>query len=201
MPAIAKVAPGQLQERGMTQSTSTSGRYDVVTIVFHWLTALLVLALFVSSLVWNSGPRGVGRESLQAIHISMGIGLAAVMLLRLVWRMFAGRRLGAVGSSVTGLLSRLMHWALYGLLALQVALGFILRWFQGEAFSFLGLFDVPQLLAPNRGLEHTVENFHNLAAWALICLAGGHALMALAHHYVFKDDVLKRMLIGARRTG
>lgn len=178
----------------MAQATPNSDRYDAVTIVFHWLTALLVLALFVSSLMWNYGPRGMGRESLQALHISLGIGLAAVMLLRLVWRMFGGRRLAAAGNAVTAPLSRFVHWLLYGLLALQVGLGFVLRWYQGEDFSFFGLFDIPALLASNRALEHTVENLHNIVAWGLIYLAGGHALMALAHRYVLKDRVLQRMM-------
>lgn len=185
----------------MAHATSTDDRYDTATIVFHWLTALLVVALFVTSLIWKYGPRGGSREELQALHISMGIGLAAVMILRLVWRAFAGRRLAASGNAVTAPLSRLVHWALYGLLVLQVGLGFVLRWYQGEDFSFFGLFDIPQMLSPNRGLEHRIEDLHNIVAWALICLAGGHALMALAHRYVFKDDVLKRMLIGVRRAG
>jgi cytochrome b561 len=65
---------------------------------------------------------------------------------------------------------------------------------QGEDFSFFGLFEIPQLIASNRGLEHTIENLHNLTAWTMIYLAGGHAAMALFHRFVLKDGVLKRML-------
>jgi cytochrome b561 len=178
----------------MTQPATTHDRYDSVTIAFHWLTALLVVALFGSSLLWNYAPRSWGLRWLEDWHISVGIALAAVLVARLVWRLVAGRKLAAAGSMVTGLLSRIVHFALYGLLALQVALGFTLRWFQGEDFSFFGLFDIPQLIASNRGLEHTVENLHNLTAWTLIVLAGGHAVMALLHRYVLKDGVLRRML-------
>ena len=178
----------------MTDTALRTDRYDGVTIAFHWLTALLVVALFGSSLLWNYAPRNWGLRWLEGTHVSLGIGLAAVLVARLVWRLVAGRRLASVGNAVSAPLSRLVHWVLYLLLAAQAGLGFTLRWFQGEDFSFFGLFDIPQLIASNRGLEHTIESLHNLTAWALIYVAGGHAIAALYHRYVLKDGVLRRML-------
>lgn len=169
-------------------------RYDAVTIVFHWVTALLVVVLFGTALVRDYAPREWRLFWLEGIHVSFGIALAAVLVGRLVWRVVGGRRLAAAGTRFTAPLSRLVHWVLYGLLAVQVGLGFSLRWLQGEAFSFFGLFSIPSLLASNRALAHQVEDIHNLAAWALIVVAGGHAVAALVHRYVLKDGVLRRML-------
>jgi cytochrome b561 len=169
-------------------------RYDRITIAFHWLTALLVTALVGTSFAWKYTPRDWGLKSLESLHISLGIILAAVLVGRLLWRAIAGRKLAAAGSTATALLSRLVHWALYGLLALQVALGFGLRWLQGDVFRFFQLFSIPSPFSPDRTLAHQFQELHELAAWALIIVAGGHAVAALVHRYWLKDDVLQRML-------
>lgn len=168
-------------------------RYDAVTISFHWLTAALVVTLFGTAWLWNNTPRDWHLHSLEGVHISLGIALAAVLVGRLAWRAIAGRKLPAA-TDFTGRLSRAVHWALYGLLAVQVGLGFMLRWMQGEDFSFFGLVSIPQLFTPDRAFSHQIEGLHNIAAWALLAVAGGHALAALIHRYVLKDGVLRRML-------
>lgn len=179
----------------MTTSTNATERYDRVTIAFHWLTALLVLALFGTAFGWNYLPREWHLRSLEDVHVSLGIALAVVLVSRLAWRVVGGRKLAAVGNAVTAPLSRLMHWALYLLLAVQVSLGFSLRWLQGEDFSFFGLVSVPNLFfSPDRAAAHQLEELHNLAGWTLIYLAGAHALAALAHRYILRDGVLRRML-------
>lgn len=169
-------------------------RYDRVTIAFHWLTAALAIALFGTAFAWNYLPRDWHLRSLEGVHVSLGIALAAVLMGRLLWRAFAGRRLAAAGNAITAPLSRAVHWLLYVLLAAQVGLGFSLRWLQGEDFSFFGLFTVPSLLASNRELSHQIENLHNIAGWTVIIVAAGHAFAALYHRYVLKDAVLRRML-------
>lgn len=174
---------------------SAAQRHDAVTIVMHWLTALLVLVLFGTAHLWDLAPRAAGlRRPLESLHISLGILLATVLVARLGWRFFAARRLPPTETGIRRMLSSVVHGLLYVLLAGQVGLGFTLRWFQGEPLSFFGLFSVPQWVAANRGLSHQVQNLHDLTAWAIIVLAGGHAVMALAHHYLLKDRVLARMV-------
>jgi cytochrome b561 len=172
-------------------------RYDGVTIGFHWITALLVFALFGSAMLWQYAPRDWGMRSLQSVHISLGMALAAVIVLRLLWRLFMARWLPAEGNAATRLLSTLMHVALYVLLVLQVGLGFGLEWLNGQGLSFFGLFTIDSPLAQNRDLGRTLESAHNVVAWTMMYLVGGHAGAALLHRYVFKDGVLKRMLPAA----
>jgi cytochrome b561 len=177
-----------------TTNDNSLGRYDRVTIGFHWLTAALVVLLFGSAWIWDHAPRELHwRQPLEAVHVSFGIVFGAVVLGRLVWRWVRGRKLPA-DAGLQGLVSKLVHLALYALLILQVGLGFGVRWLQGEDFSFFGLFSLPHLFAPDRSLAHTLEEFHNLAAWAILAVAGAHAVAALYHHYVARDGVLKRMI-------
>ena len=46
-------------------------------------------------------------------------------------------------------------------------------------------------------MTKTFGSLHNNVAWALIIIAGVHALAALFHHYVLRDGILRRMLPGS----
>jgi len=178
----------------MPAHSTSHDSYDSVTITFHWLTALFVVAMFATGALREYAPRAWHLFWLEGVHVSIGIAFAVVLVGRLVWRFVGGRRLAAAATDFTGPLSKAVHWLLYLLLAGQIALGFSLRWLQGEDFSFFGLFSIPSLLASNRALARTLEDWHNWSAWALVILAGGHATAALYHRYVLKDRVLRRML-------
>lgn len=178
--------------------TTTRERYDRATLFFHWLTAALVLTLFATAQIWGFLAKGTPlRHNLQALHISLGILLAAAIVARLLWRLTQGRRLAPL-PGMAGLAAKAGHGVLYLLLLGQIALGFMFRWSQGEAFDFFGVFSMPALMAPNPEWRHTLAGLHENVAWALIVLSGLHACAALAHHWWLKDGVLLRMLPGHR---
>lgn len=174
--------------------------YDHATIAFHWLTALLVVGLFASAQVWKWVERGSWlRKDLQSIHISFGILLAAIIILRIVWRMANRGDLPPATTGLQEIAAKLVHVALYVLLCLQVVLGFLFRWAQGEPFAFFGLFPIPHLFAVDPAMRSNFGEMHNVVAWAIIVLAGLHAIAALFHHYILHDRVLIRMRPAARR--
>ena len=180
-----------------TTTHRTLGReyYDTPTLIFHWLTVLLVVLLFGTSLVWNylTPHDRFWRPLMESTHVSLGILFALLIVVRVIWRLTGSRRLPAE-AGISGVLSRLMYGLLYVLLVAEAGLGFVLRWAQGEDFSFFGLFSMPALLARNRPLAHQLEDWHNWVGWAIVILSLGHAAAALVHHYVLKDQVLGRML-------
>lgn len=89
------------------------------------------------------------------------------------------------------MLATSVHVLLYvGLLAV-VVLGIANTWIRGD--NIFDLFTLPSIAPGNKALRHQVGDLHGLAANILLALAGLHALAGLAHHYVFKDDVLRRM--------
>ncbi|MGH9915936.1 MAG: cytochrome b [Pyrinomonadaceae bacterium] len=174
--------------------------YDHATIAFHWLTALLVVGLFASAQIWNQLERGTWlRKDLQSIHISFGILLAVTIVLRIVWRIANRGDLPPAASGLQEIAAKLVHMVLYILLCLQVVLGFLFRWAQGEPLTFFGLFSIPHFFTVDPAMRSTFGEMHNLVAWTIIVLAGLHAVAALMHHYVLKDRVLVRMRPAARR--
>lgn len=183
----------------MTTSISSpaqadTARYDSTTIVLHWLTAVLVLGLFALAEIWGFLPRGTPtRRLLQSLHISFGLTFAAVLVLRIVWRLTAGRRLPPAASGWMGKAGAGVHGLLYLLMAAQIVLGFLFRWAQGEPFTFFGLFDVPTLIPIAHEQRRYIGGWHDTVAWAIVVLALVHALAGLFHHYFLRDGVLRRM--------
>ncbi|NMP25784.1 cytochrome b [Rahnella sp. SAP-1] len=177
-------------------------RYDTFTLALHWITAASVIFLFASAHFWVLLEPGTPlRKGLQAIHISCGILLALVMIVRLLWRLLSQHSARFSMPPVEGarsakLLAHGMHVALYLLLFAQIVLGFLFRWSQQEPFQFFGLFELSGWVTIASTLRHTLAVWHGNVAWALIILASAHAIAALCHHYLLRDSVLRRMLPG-----
>jgi len=194
----------------MQRLTSTStpspvlrSRYDGLTILLHWLTALAVIFLFASAHIWEVLERGTPlRKGLQSVHISVGILLAAIITGRLSWRLFTvstgrSKQQPVAMPTLMKAAAHLTHLALYLLLVAQIILGFLFRWSQAEPFYFFGLFSIPDVFNFDSVMTKTFGSLHNNVAWALIIIAGVHALAALFHHYVLRDGILRRMLPGS----
>jgi cytochrome b561 len=167
--------------------------YDNVSIALHWLTVLLVLSQFALAETWGWFARPT-RHLMVVTHMSFGIILSAVIVIRIVWRLIPGHQMPAAVSGWTELASKAVHYLLYFMLAAEAVLGFVLRWSGKESMSFFGLQLAPPFAPFSKPAHHLIGEIHNLNGWAIIILATGHAAAALYHHYVLRDRVLSRML-------
>jgi cytochrome b561 len=174
--------------------------YDNVAIFLHWATALLVVVQFALAETWDYFVKPT-QESLQSLHVSLGVLLTAVVLARIAWRLIPGHQRPAIVGGWVKLASKAVHYLLYALLVAQAGLGFGFRWAQGHPVSFFGLFAIPGPFGTvDRATRHTLHDLHEKVGWAIVILAFGHALAALYHHYRLHDRVLGRMFPPARRS-
>lgn len=173
-------------------------RYDGVAISLHWLTVFLVLANFILAQIWGAFPRPT-RHLMIVTHMSFGILLGLVVAARIGWRLLPGRQMPAAVSGVVEIASKAVHYLLYALLIAEAVLGFVLRWSGGEAMSFFGLLLPSPIATVSRPTHELIGELHEWNGWAIVILAAIHAAAALYHHFVVKDDVLRRMLPGAAR--
>lgn len=177
-----------LSEPAATQRLRHAGP----TIVLHWLTALLVAALWTIGQTTDFAPKGAARVDYRSVHITLGVVLGAVLIGRLVWRITQGGMLPALHQGVMLVIARATHWLLYALLLATVTLGVVNVWAQGDSLDNLVTF--PQWLIGDRPFIHQVRGWHALAANAVLIVAGLHSAAALFHHFVLRDDTLRRML-------
>ncbi len=172
--------------------------YDNVAVFLHWATAALVIANFLLAITWDYFSHDTA-ESLQTLHVSLGVLLTAVIIARLVWRLIPGHQVSSLEVGWVRLASKAVHYLLYLLLVAQAATGFAFRWAQGHPVEFFGLFGIPGPYgAAGRPTRHLLHSVHEYLGWAIMIIAFAHALAALYHHYVLKDRLLSRMLPAVR---
>ena len=172
--------------------------YDRRTIVLHWLTAILVLLLWVAGQTIDWFPRGTPRITARSLHIAVGVLLGVVLVLRLYWRATGGAKLPPASPGLAGAAAKGMHWLLYALLAFMVLLGLALVWFRGD--TIFNLFTVPKFDPNSRELAHAAGDLHGLVANLLLIMAGLHAAAAIAHRWMGNRAVLRRMWPGLPDT-
>jgi cytochrome b561 len=171
--------------------------YDARSIRLHWITAALVVALWCLGETVDWFPKGSIRIAARSLHIFLGVALGSLLCFRLWWRLGADAvRLAPAGSAIVRALATVVHFALYALLLATVVLGLANTWVRGD--TLFNLITIPAFDPGNKALRGQVEDLHSLSANILIWLAGFHAAMGLAHHFVWKDDVLRRMLAARR---
>jgi cytochrome b561 len=167
--------------------------YDRRTIYLHWMSAVLVALLWGVAQVIDLFPRGAPRIAVRSVHILLGVVLAVVVTRRLLWRRGSGRRLPAAHGGFWGQAARMGHALLYAMLVAVIALGISNAWARGD--SIFSLFSVPKLLPNFPSLKPAVGTLHKIGANVLVIVALMHALAALFHHYILRDNVLRRMWV------
>lgn len=177
----------------MNTAVNLALRYDRRSIVLHWLTVALVVALWSFGQTIDFFPKGDARIAARSLHISLGVALAIVLGCRIWWRLGAGTRLPPAGVGWLDTVATLAHKTLYVLLVSTVLLGVANAWVRGD--TIFNLFKIPAFDPGNRALTQSVEDWHALSANTLLIVAAFHTAAALVHHFVFEDDVLRRMLI------
>ncbi len=168
-----------------------SQRYDRRTIALHWVTAMLVVLSWGSAQVIDWFPRGWPRVDARSTHITMGVILVGVIVARIAHRLGSGRKLPPADRQPLQSVARATHYALYGLLIAQLALGLAFAWSRGD--NIWNLFSLPGASA-DKTFRDTVGELHAVVANVILILAGVHAAAALVHHYLWHDGVLRRML-------
>jgi cytochrome b561 len=178
-----------LQTDGL-KHLAVSVKYDRTTISLHWITAGLVVVLWIIGQTADWLPDGPFNTDYWSIHVVLGFALAALIAWRMIWRNSGGRRLPAADAGVLNVVAKATHYGLYLLLLVVVVLGLVNAFVRG--YNLFDLVSLPQL--GDRAMRKPITEWHGLAANLLLALAGLHAAAALFHHYVVRDSLLARMI-------
>ncbi|NEV63134.1 cytochrome b [Thiorhodococcus minor] len=175
---------------------STENAYGLVTILFHWLTALAVIALFGLGL-WmvELTYYDAWYRTAPWIHKSLGALLLIALAWRLGWRIIDRPPPPEPSlSRFERIASRSTHLILYLLLFAVAITGYLISTAEGQGISVFGVFEIPATLSHLPGQADWAGELHLALAMALIGLAAAHALAALKHHFLDRDRTLLRML-------
>ncbi|WP_252109246.1 MULTISPECIES: cytochrome b [unclassified Halomonas] len=173
---------------------NTRSGWGLVSISFHWLSALAVIGLFILGW-WMTGLGYYDPWYNQGpwVHRSIGILLLMVTTARIVWRLVQPTPKGE-GSRFERLAAHVGHIGLYVLLLLVMLSGYLISTANGRGVSVFDWFEMPAVLSNLPNQASIAGDIHWYSAVTLIVIAAGHELAALKHHFVSRHATLSRML-------
>lgn len=164
---------------------------------FHWVIALIVISMLAISFFLEDLPKPYVPTAFM-LHKSFGLTVLFLMILRLIWVSYKGKLpLPASVPVWQRFLSRLVQYSLYFFVILMALSGWIMSVAANKIPYYFGLFHLSLPgVEPNKNLAELMNESHETIAWILIVLIILHIAGALKHHFIDKDDVLRRMLPG-----
>jgi cytochrome b561 len=174
---------------------NTTVRWGAVSQFLHWLiVALLILQATLGSIAADL-PLGMKKLAMLARHKSVGITILGLAVLRLLWRWANPTPpLPDTLKPYERVLANVTHAALYILLFALPLTGWTMSSARGFPVSWFGFIQLPDLVPKNKILYDALLETHETLVWVLYGVVALHVLAALKHHFMLKDDVLRRML-------
>jgi cytochrome b561 len=170
--------------------------YGALSQMMHWITVVLVILAWLLGQFDDVFPKGAARAAGLFVHISAGLAVIGILVMRLFWR-FADPPPPIEHTILGAWLDRagqLAHYLLYALLVAVPISGIVLQFARGDALPLFGLAEIASPWVRDRAFARSVKEIHEVTANALIVLAALHAAAALLHHWVLRDRTLVRML-------
>jgi len=182
----------------MSPIQNTEDRYGAVAIVLHWSMALLIIGLAALGLYMVTIPdAGFNTKKITLILYHKEFGLLALVLfaLRLGWRVTQVLpKLAEHLPDWQMIAARFVHLCFYGLMFALPITGWLMSSAAGIPVSFFGFFTLPDFTHRSDYLFARLIDIHKWLGYALILLIAVHVGAALRHHFLLKDDTLRRML-------
>lgn len=189
-------------------SASAHQRYTGVAIALHWLIALLFLGSYISVYYrrYLTEPKTDENMTALQLHLAIGITIAALVVLRVLWRMTHTPPPMEPGPRWQHAAAHGLHYVLYAVMIIMPITGYLGT---GVATEFYGIpkFEDTALFqwlvvdtwqTTFKEFEKPIDFIHkNSGAYLVWVLILGHAAAALYHHYALRDATLARMLPAA----
>lgn len=170
---------------------SRNCHYGTVAITIHWLSALLIIALLGSGFRAASTENLVAKAQVLSVHAPLAIAILLLTLARIFWWWFADTKPAPVEGMPKwqNFSARAVHFLFYVIIVGMVASGigmFVLSGAGEIVFS---------------GAEGQLPDFwkykprvpHGIGARIMVALFAVHAGVALFHHFIKHDGLLRRM--------
>lgn len=167
-------------------------RYSKPAVFFHWAIFIGVALAYLAIEV--RGPKGSdSRVFWSNVHYLAGTLVLGLSVLRVLWRAVSRVPDALPQPAMLSLLAKLAHAALYVFIIAQPLLGMLLINLGGKPVTLAWVHWSFTLVGPNTALRPIVKAAHELLGNAFYFVIGLHALAALWHHFVKRDETLRRM--------
>ena len=161
----------------------------------HWIIVLLIINQWVIGMRADSLPLGLAKLQALAWHKSFGITILGLAVVRLAWRwMNPVPDLSAETRPWERVLAKISHVLLYALIFAMPLSGWTMSSARSFPVSWFGWLQLPDLVKPDPQLYERLKELHETLFIVLVAVAVLHVAGALKHHFIDRNDVLRRML-------
>lgn len=172
--------------------------YHPLLMALHWLLAVLIIAALIIGFFWlapqpNTDP---GKIAILKLHMAGGMAILGLMAVRFVIRLVTAKPLPlTTGYRLLDRLAPVTHYGFYALVLLMA----------GSGFATALLARLPEIVFAGSGdplpasfAVYPTWRVHFYGAAVLVALIVLHVVATLYHHFIRRDDVLRRMTFGRR---
>jgi cytochrome b561 len=171
-------------------------KYSITTRIIHWLSALLVFFMFISG--WymvELDYYSPWYNHLPELHYTFGVVLMFIWLIKII-RLFTGhqKRLSPPVKPFERILSQITQSLFYLFIITLVTTGYLMMTAEGQAKILFQFIHLPALTQFSGQVVDTMGWIHEYGAYILMVFVALHVIGALKHHFIDKDDTLKRII-------
>lgn len=174
---------------------NTIASYGSISKLFHWIMSFLIFAMIIVGFIMDDLPEHM-QSTIYLVHKSLGLVLLTLVILRILWTLNNPKPLLPPRTRPWEIMiERLVHLLLYVFMLAMPLSGWIMSSAAGYHPNFFGLITLPMPGIPiSESLSAVAHDVHTISSWALITVVVLHMLAALKHHFIHKDNILKRMM-------
>jgi cytochrome b561 len=161
--------------------------------VFHWLSAVLIIIQIPLGFYCNKMKLSPLKLDLFVWHKSIGFVILLLVISRVLWRISRSAPTAAPDTAILMMLAKTAHGLLYVLLILLPISGWIISSAANIPISLFWLVELPAITGPDEALKDVAGMVHRTCVVVLLALLTLHIGGALRHHYILRDNILRRL--------
>ena len=167
-------------------------KYHIVSRVFHWLMAALIivnlaLGLYMIDLATDN------KYDFYNFHKSIGVLVILLLLPRIITRLI--KKAPSYELTLPNwqlIAAKITHFSLYILMITVATSGYLMSSFYGYPVKLFGL-TIPNLVWKDTDLGAIASQTHTISSYILITLVALHIAAVIKHHLKGEKEILKRM--------
>lgn len=177
---------------------NTPQSFGLITKLFHWVIGIAFLLQFYW-VYWKRLvlPKGsdLATVYIRQLHKPIGALILLFGLMALIWRHMNTRpEYPPLMPTWEKVAAKIVHVCLYLLILLFPISGILMSTYSGYPIDFWGIYQLPLFLEKNKAMGGFFYDIHEILGYLSAAVITIHIGAALKHHYISKDNILKRML-------
>ena len=174
-------------------------RYTSTAIAMHWLIAVMLLISVSVGLYMTGLKFSPEKLKLYNWHKWAGVTIFTLVLFRCAWRLSHSAPPPSPNMPAWQVqTANATHYLLYALMIVIPLSGWLMSSAKGFQTVYFGVIPLPDLLSKSEPVGDALQLIHKSFNYTMIAIVVLHAAAALKHHFIDKDDVLRRILPGSR---